>query len=122
MNKSQSERVEFWTLFNDHVIKRGKPFNIHKATTDHWYSIAVGTSQACINVTLVNKDSYIGVELCIADNKALFDKLYEEHDTIQKELRFELDWQRLDNSKASRILYKINGLNFDNHRAPLKTT
>lgn len=115
MNKSQSERVEFWTLFNDHIIERGKPFNIHKATTDHWYNIAVGTSQACISVTLVNKDSYIGVELYIADNKALFDKLYEEHDTIQKELRFELDWQRLDNSKSSRILYKINGLNFDDH-------
>lgn len=115
MNKSQSERVEFWTLFNDHVIERGKPFNIHKATTDHWYNIAVGTSQACISVTLVNKDSYIGVELYIADNKALFDKLYEERDTIQEELRFELDWQRLDNSKASRILHKIKGLNFDDH-------
>jgi hypothetical protein len=115
MNKSQSERVEFWTLFNDHAAERGKPFNIHKATTDHWYNIAIGTSQVCISVTLVNKDSYIGVELYIADNKALFDKLYEERDTIQKELRFELDWQRLDNSKASRILHKINGLNFDDH-------
>lgn len=115
MNKSQSERVEFWTLFNDHAVERGKPFNIHKATTDHWYNIAIGTSQACISVTLVNKDSYIGVELYIADNKALFDKLYEERDTIQKELRFELDWQRLDNSKASRILHKISGLNFDDH-------
>ena len=86
-----------------------------KATTDHWYNIAIGTSQACISVTLVNKDSYIGVELYIADNKALFDKLYEERNNIQKELGFELDWQRLDNSKASRILYKINGLNFDDH-------
>ena len=25
------------------------------------------------------------------------------------------DWQRLDDKKASRVLYKIHGLNFDNH-------
>ena len=25
------------------------------------------------------------------------------------------DWQRLDNKKASRIIYYIDGLDFDNH-------
>lgn len=115
MNKSQSERVEFWTLFNDHVVERNKPFAIHKASSISWYNIAVGTSQAYISVSLVNKDSYIGVELYIASNKELFDKLYAEHEKIEKELGFEVDWQRLDNAKASRILYKISGLNFDDH-------
>lgn len=38
MNKSQSERVEFWTLFNDHVIERGKPFNIHRLFPEINYS------------------------------------------------------------------------------------
>ena len=115
MNKSQSERLEFWTLFNDHVVERNKPFAIHKASSISWYNIAVGTSQAYISVSLVNKDSYIGVELYIASNKELFDKLYAEHEKIEKELGFEVDWQRLDNAKASRILYKISGLNFDDH-------
>lgn len=115
MNKSQSERLGFWTLFNDHVVERNKPFAIHKASSISWYNIAVGTSQAYISVSLVNKDSYIGVELYIASNKELFDKLYAEHEKIEKELGFEVDWQRLDNAKASRILYKISGLNFDDH-------
>lgn len=26
-----------------------------------------------------------------------------------------MDWQRLDNKKASRIIYNIEGLDFDNH-------
>ena len=26
-----------------------------------------------------------------------------------------MDWQRLDNKKASRIIYYISGLDFDNH-------
>lgn len=115
MTKSQSERVEFWTLFNDHAINRGKPFNICKASSVSWYNIAVGTSEAKISVSLVNKDSYIGVELYIASNKALYDKLYAEREIIEKELGFEVEWQRLNNAKASRILYKIDGLNFDNH-------
>lgn len=115
MNKRQSERVEFWTIFNEHIINRGKPFNVRKATTDHWYDIAIGTSAAHISVTLVNKDSYIGVELYINSNKALFDKLYEEREKIEEQLDFKMDWQRLDTAKASRILYRINGLNFDDH-------
>ena len=115
MNKSQSQRIEFWNQFNNVVIGRGKPFNIRKATTDHWYNIAIGTSDAHIDITLVNKDSLIGVELYITDNKELFDKLYSRKDEIEEELGFQLDWRRLDNSKASRIVYHIKGLNFDNH-------
>ena len=115
MNKSQSQRIEFWNQFNNVVVERGKPFNIRRATTDHWYSIAIGTSEAHIDITLVNKDSLIGVELYITNNKELFDKLYDRKEDIEKDLNFKLDWRRLDNSKASRILYYIKGLNFDNH-------
>lgn len=115
MNKSQSQRIEFWNQFNNVVIERGKPFNIRKATTDHWYNVAIGTSEAHIDITLVNKDSLIGVELYITDNKELFDKLFERKNEIEQELGFNLDWRRLDNSKASRIVYHIKGLNFDDH-------
>lgn len=115
MNKSQSQRIEFWNQFNNVVIERGKPFNIRKSTTDHWYNVAIGTSDAHIDITLVNKDSLIGVELYITDNKELFDRLYNRKDEIEAELGFALDWRRLDNSKASRIVYHIKGLNFDDH-------
>lgn len=115
MNKRQSERVEFWTLLNEHIVARGKPFNVRKPTTDHWYDIAVGTSEAHISITLVNKDSFVGVELYISDNKELFDKLYSYKSEIEIKLGFQVDWLRLENAKASRILYRIPGLNFDDH-------
>ncbi len=115
MNKSQSQRLEFWNQFNNVLIERGKPFNIRKATTDHWYNVAIGTSDAHIDITLVNKDSVIGVELYITDNKELFDKLYQRKDEIENDLGLKLDWRRLNNSKASRIVTFIKGLNFDNH-------
>lgn len=115
MNKSQSQRLEFWNQFNNVLVERGKPFNVRKATTDHWYNVAIGTSDAHIDITLVNKDSVIGVELYITDNKELFDKLYQRKDEIENDLGFKLDWRRLNNSKASRIVTFMKGLNFDDH-------
>lgn len=115
LNKSQSEILEFWNQFNDILIKKEKPFNVRKATTDHWYDVAMGTSAAHIAITLVNKESYIGIELYINDDKNIFDKLYEKKDLIEDELGFKLDWQRLDNRSASRIKYYIQGLDFDDH-------
>lgn len=112
MNKSQSQRVEFWNQFNNVLVERGKPFNVRKATTDHWYNVAIGTSDAHIDITLVNKDSVIGVELYITDNKDLFDKLYQKKDEIESDLGFKLDWRRLNNSKASRIVTFIKRFEF----------
>ena len=115
LNKSQAQRLEFWAQFNEVVIARNKPFNPRKPSTDHWYTVAIGTSKAYIDIILVNKDSYIGVELYISDNKELFDKLLDKKELIEKELGFTLEWKRLDGSKASRIMYKIEGLDFDEH-------
>ncbi|MGN1012604.1 MAG: DUF4268 domain-containing protein [Clostridia bacterium] len=115
LNKSQSERLEFWNKFNEVVEQNGKPFNIRKATTDHWYDVALGTSEAHISINLVNKSSYVVIDVYINDNKELFDKLMDKKDIIESELGFKLVWDRLDNGKASRIKYRIKGLNFDDH-------
>ena len=115
LNKSQGERLAFWEQFNQVVIARGKPFNLRKATTDHWYDVAMGTSDAHIAIDLVNKDSRIVVECYISDNKDLFDTFADHKDEIETELGFELIWDRLDGKKASRIKYRIEGLNFDDH-------
>ena len=51
----------------------------------------------------------------ISDDKSIFDSPYAEKDSIEKELGLALDWQRLDVKKASRIVYRIPGLDFDDH-------
>ena len=115
LNKSQAERLEFWEQFNTVVVEKGKPFSLRKASTDHWYNVALGVSGACISITLVNKDNIVGVEVLIHDDKALFDSLLEKKDEIEKQAGMNLSWERLEGKKASRIKYSIPGLNFDNH-------
>ena len=115
LNKSQGERLIFWEQFNQTLIGRGKPFNVRKATTDHWYDVALGTSEAHIAIDLVNKDGNVVVEVYINDNKDLFDNLSEHKEEIEMALGFKMTWDRLDGKKASRIKYYISGLNFDNH-------
>lgn len=113
LSKTQAERLNFWTEFNRVVTEGGKPFNVRKATTDHWYDVAIGTSDAHISITLVNKDGSIGVELYVRDSKDLFDNLYEHKDEIESKLGFSMHWERLDDKKASRIKSYIPGLNFN---------
>lgn len=113
LSKTQAERLNFWTEFNRVVTENGKPFNVRKATTDHWYDVAIGTSDAHISITLVNKDGTIGVELYVRDSKDLFDNLYEHKEEIENKLGFNMHWERLDDKKASRIKSYIPGLNFN---------
>lgn len=113
VSKSEADRLNFWTRFNEVLISRNKPFNVRKAHTERWYSVAIGTSEAGISISLLGRTNRISIEFAIKDNKQMFDSLYKMRETIESELGFSMQWQRLDNKKASRILYYIDGLDFD---------
>ncbi len=115
LNDSERNRLEFWTQLNEILEERGKPFNKRKPTTDHWYSIAMGTSECQISIDLVNKEHKIRIGVWVTDNKELFDKLFLNKAEIESACGFELDWHRLDNKKASLACTYIQGLDFDNH-------
>ena len=114
LNESQTKRLEFWNMFNEVVDNCGKPFNKRKPSTDHWYSIAVGSSQCHISIDLVNKEHKIRVGLWIRDNKELFDELLEHKEEIEQKAGLTLIWNRLDDKKACLISADIKGLNFSN--------
>lgn len=115
LNKSQSERLEFWNRFNELLIDNGKPFNVRKATTDHWYDVAIGSSSSHITVELINKEKYIRIGLYMTNDKEFYDKLFVNKDSIEKDLGLSLDWIRECSVNVSRIKYNLYGLNFNDH-------
>ena len=115
LSDSEKNRLEFWTQLNDVLEQKGKPFNKHKATTDHWYTVAMGSSECCISIDLVNKEHKIRVGVWVLDNKILFDKFYANKDAIEETCGFELTWDRLDNKKSALSCTYIDGLDFENH-------
>ena len=112
LNESQKSRLEFWTQFNEIIVANGKPFNTRKVSTDHWYNVAIGSSEANISIDLVNKEHKIRIGLWINDNKDIFDSLFQQKSSIENALGIELEWHRLDGKKASYICTYVNGLNF----------
>ena len=115
LNRSQNERLMFWEEFNTVIVAKGKPFSVRKPTTDHWYDVAIGTSEAHLASNLVNKENKIVLELYILDNKKLFDHLYEDKEKIENTLQMNFSWERLDGKKASRIKHDVLGLDFSDH-------
>lgn len=113
MNESMGHRLEFWNLLNEKLANNKSGLNIRKATTDHWYNFAIGSSKCHIAIELVNKKNLVRVTMYIDDCKEQYDKFYENKDAIEQNIDYKLTWDRLNGKKASLIYTTINGLNFD---------
>lgn len=107
-SERQSNIYDFWTTFNEILAER-RDFNVRKASTDHWYDFAIGTSMCHLSAELINKENRVRLNMYIPDNKELFDKFYENKDKIEQVTGIPLEWERLDNKKASRIYTYLEG-------------
>lgn len=114
-NSTEAKRLEFWNMFNELLETRKKPFPTRKATTNHWYNIAIGSSSCHISIDLINRENKIKVCLWIKNDKELFDALYDKKSEIEDQLPFSLKWDRKENSNASSIDTYIDGLDFNCH-------
>ncbi len=115
-NPTQQLRMEYWQAFNDYAFQNpefSKAFNKRKATTDHWYSLSLGSSSCYISILRIQKRNELGVELYISDDKELFKSLYGHKADIENIAGLQFDWRELPEKKASRIVIE-KSVNLDN--------
>lgn len=108
-NDTKLLKLEYWTCFNEFAFKYdkfAKIFKIKKPSAHSWYDLSIGSSDFHISFTLNTLKECIGVEIYINDNKELFDKMVEDKDKIEEEMNVKLEWNRLENRKAARIIVK----------------
>ena len=114
---TQSYRLEFWTMMNEELKKRGEPFKARKASTDHWYDVAMGDTRCHGQFTLVNNNNLIRLGIWIPNDKSLFDYFFEHKDEIESETGIKLNWDRKDDDvQASAFLEEIPGLSLGDKR------
>ena len=109
------KRVEFWKRLLEKSKGKTTLFANISPSNNHWISTGVGKSGISLNY-LILKDQG-GLELYIdcdpdaqgAKNKAIFDALYAQRVAIEGEYGRSLEWQRLDNKRASKIRSTIPG-------------
>ncbi|BAH75973.1 DUF4268 domain-containing protein [Solidesulfovibrio magneticus] len=118
-NKSTSEikqkQYSFWELLKNQFDNLRCGIRITKALPQHWINISIGKTGFKICPTLNTRESRLGVELYIScqNSKELFQQLYSQRDSIEREYGEALDWQELPDKKACRVLFtktKVNPL------------
>jgi hypothetical protein len=118
---SHQIRLGYWASFSEFLQTNASEFKIRRANKDHWFEFPTGRSGSVISATISTEKERIGVEIYNHgdETKAVFDALNLEKDSIEKEYGASLDWQRLDDKKATRIaLFKTGEIPGDQESWP----
>ncbi|OQZ01113.1 MAG: hypothetical protein B6D35_03950 [Candidatus Brocadia sp. UTAMX2] len=110
--KGEAYRQYYQPLI-DELREKHKFTGARIAQPQSWYAFSAGTSGVPVSAVFAG-DGTARVELYIdlgtvEANKALFDWLQNQKDSIEKQLGFSLQWERLDGKRASRIYVSRSG-------------
>lgn len=109
-------RRQFWKLLQERSQGKTDLFTQLTALDSHFLSVSAGRKGFSfgytISMTWASVDLYIDAGNKAA-NKALFDALYTQKETVEAEVGAALEWLRLDNKRASKVTYRFDdgGLN-----------
>lgn len=117
LTETKLKQQKFWEKLRDLGEEKSEYVRSWQAPRpQHWYNIRIGSSRAKLSGLVNTRESYVGVELYVYDDKELFLALMNKSRQIESKLGFELEWQELPEKKASRALIKHQG-NIDDELA-----
>lgn len=107
--KRHKLRLDFWEAALEQLRVDGVTLyqNISPAK-DHWLSAGSGTRSCPYQMIFSRDEARVEISLQrseTSENKWLFDQLYGQKGAIEAAFGAELDWRRMDDKKASRIVY-----------------
>lgn len=103
LSETKLMQLDFWQQFKSYCKKHNSRIGSRKAQARHWYNVSIGNSGAKVALTVNTREQELGCELYIKDDKEWFDELYGQKEDIEAMIGSSLEWQRLDDKKASRI-------------------
>ncbi len=107
--KRHKLRLDFWEVALDQLRADGAGlFGSISPTRSHWLSAGSGVRSCPFQLVFLRKEARVQLSFeraNAAENKWLFDQLYEQKQQIEAEFGAELIWRRMDDKKQSLIVY-----------------
>lgn len=103
LSASNAFQLEYWKGLSEYLAAENSTLRPRKPLPQHWYNVAIGTSQAILALIVSVKDKFVRCDLYIPNNKELYFRLIEKREEIESKLGFAMYWQELPNAKASRV-------------------
>lgn len=103
-------QMEFWEGLKTYASANGTRVSFsHTPQPKHWFNISIGTSRCHIALTVNTQKGYVGCEVYIRNDKALYETFYKNKEKIESSVGAELEWMELPDATASRILLTKKG-------------
>lgn len=107
--KRHKLRLDFWEAALEQLRTDGVTLyqNINPAK-DHWLSAGSGMRSCPYQMIFSRDEARVEISLQrsdAAENKWIFDQLFANKDQIERSFGAPLDWRRMDDKKASRIVF-----------------
>lgn len=121
LTDTKAAQLEYWTEFSKFLSMSRSPLKSQVPSAKHWSTFSVGRSGFSLTGTLNRPEQRIGVELYMGDSnaKAYFQLLHQQKADIEGKLGSKLDWMKLPDRKASRLLLVLENADpMDRRRWP----
>jgi hypothetical protein len=107
LSDRERERIRFWTGLLGSSKGKTRLFSNIKPSRDSWLNTSAGKFGATLSYTVAKDWNLVELYIDFGEgqkNKDVFDYLYDQKEQIESEFGETLDWRRLDDKRASRIV------------------
>ncbi len=105
LSERQGKYLEYWTAFAETLDERQPGLRGSSPPSNHWWPFPIGRSGFQITLTAGGRDHWVGVEVYIQNDpeQKIIDALMRDKDLVEVEYGAELNWDRLEERKGSRV-------------------
>ena len=103
-------RKKFWDRLIPRLKEKTEIFNTSNPQKDYWVA---GSGYPAVQYNLVLANRFARIEFYLRHNekeinKKVYDRIFQNKDGIEKSFGNTIEWQRLNDRKASRISFYLN--------------
>jgi hypothetical protein len=119
LSETKALYLRYWASLRDYLDKKNTPLRLQAAGPKHWHNFSIGRSGYKLATLASVQSKWIGVELYIRRDPdgVCIEQLLAEKEEIESSIDETLDWRKLPNRIASRVVLQKQNTNPSNDEA-----